>query len=223
MQIKEIFNGVYSLDGKLATKSLTPGHRVYTERLITAKGGEYRDWDIFKSKLAGAIKKGLTQLPIQNGTLVLYLGASTGTTASHISDIVGMDGGIYAVEFAQRSMRELIKLCETRKNILPIFADANKPELYKEELGQEKVDVLYQDVAQPNQSEILIKNAKAYLKKGGYAMLCIKSQSIDVTQAPEESYRQVLAHLEQNGFKTLQTLILDPYDKDHMFWFGILL
>jgi len=222
MQLTEVFQGVYSFDGQLATKNLAPGVRVYTERLFTAQGGEYREWDIYKSKLAGAIKKGLIELPIKPNSLVLYLGASTGTTPSHVSDIVGEEGGVFAVEFAQRSMRELLRLCESRPNVLPIFADANQPQLYKEHLNNEKVDVLYQDVAQPNQSEILIKNAKAYLKSGGHAMLCIKSQSIDVTATPESSYKKVIAHLEQNGFTTLQTLILDPYDKDHMFWHGIM-
>jgi fibrillarin-like pre-rRNA processing protein len=220
MQINKVFDGVYSIDSKLATKNFCPGVHVYTERLISTNDSEYREWDIYKSKLAGAIKKGLKELPIKPNSLVLYLGASTGTTVSHVSDIVSKDGGVFAVEFAQRSMRDLIRMCEKRKNVLPIFADANKPQEYKEYLQEEKVDVLYQDVAQPNQAQILIKNADEYLKKDGHAMLCIKSQSIDVTQSPQKSYEQTIDQLTSAGFKTLQTLILDPYDKDHMFWYG---
>ncbi|MFA5108095.1 MAG: fibrillarin-like rRNA/tRNA 2'-O-methyltransferase [Candidatus Micrarchaeia archaeon] len=215
----QIFEGVYQANNRFYTKSFAPGTRVYGERILEYDNEQYREWDIFKSKLAGAIKKGLKSLPIKPGSLVLYLGASTGTTPSHVSDIVGQDGGVFAVEFAQRSMRDLVKICEQRKNMLPIFADANQPQLYSEYIN-EKVDVLYQDVAQPNQAEILVKNANAYLKSGGEAMLCIKSQSIDVTQTPEESYRQTLEILEKANFETLQTLILDPYDKDHMFWHG---
>ncbi len=34
---------------------------------------------------------------------VLYLGAASGTSVSHVSDIVGPDGSVYAVEFSHRS------------------------------------------------------------------------------------------------------------------------
>lgn len=219
--IEEVFPSVYLVDHMLSTKSFAPGTRAYGERLLNVEETEYRQWDLYKSKLAGAIHKGLNELPIEPGSLVLYLGAASGTTVSHISDIVGEGGGIFAVEFAQRSMRDLFKLCENRKNILPIFADANKPELYKEEIGDEKVDVLYQDVSQPNQAEILIKNANAYLKEGGHALFCIKSQSIDVTQDPKKTFRIEVEKLEAKGFETIQTILLDPYDRDHMFWHGV--
>lgn len=220
MALEEIFSGVYRLNGTLATKNLAPGKRVYGERLFTHNGTEYRHWDVYKSKLAGAIAKGLKSMPVKSGSMVLYLGAATGTTVSHISDIVGEDGAVFAVEFAQRSMRDLLRLCESRQNILPIFADARQPQQYEEHLQGEKVDLLYQDVAQPDQAEILIKNADKYLKDGGEAMLCIKSQSVDVTVAPELTYKKLVAQLEAAGFTTIQTLILDPFDKDHMFWHG---
>ena len=100
MECRQIFSSVYSLDGKLATKNLAPRHRVYGEKLVECDGTEYRMWDLFRSKLAGAIVKGLSHVPIQPGSLVLYLGASTGTTPSHVSDIVGEEGAVFANEFA---------------------------------------------------------------------------------------------------------------------------
>src|SRR5919199_4845942 len=79
------------LDGQrqLATLNLVEGNSVYGEKLVRQKGIEYRVWDPYRSKLAGAIKKGLNNLPIKKSMRVLYLGASTGTTVSHVSDIVG--------------------------------------------------------------------------------------------------------------------------------------
>ena len=216
-KVVEIFPGVFRVGNMLATKNLVPGKKVYGERLVKADGIEYRQWDLYRSKLAGAIAKGLNELPIKPGSLVLYLGAASGTTVSHVSDIVGEDGGVFAIEFAQRPMRDLLALCEARKNVLPIFADARKPQDYAEHLGGEKADALYQDVAQPDQAEIFVANAKAYLKKEGQGMLCIKSQSIDVTQSPEKSYGQVIAKLEAEGLEIEEAFALDPYDKDHMF------
>ena len=146
---------------------------------------------------------------------MLYLGASTGTTISHLSDIVGDEGEIYAVEISAQPLKSLIKLCERRENIIPIHADARHPEEY-EEVGE--VEVLYQDVAQPDQDEILIENAKRFLKKGGIAMICIKSQSIDVTKSPNEVFKSVISNLENSGiFEVVEKMKLEPYDKDHMF------
>lgn len=209
----EIFGGVYS-DGKLLfTKNKIPGKKVYDERSIKIKGVEYRGWDPFRSKLAGAIRKGLQTFPFAKGCKVLYLGASTGTTVSHLSDIVGDEGEIYSVEFAPHCMQLFIKNTEGRENIIPILADANKPTEYKD-VGA--VDVIYEDVAQPNQAEIMNKNADAFLKKGGIAMITIKSQSIDVTRKPDETFAIVIKELETH-FEVLEKMKLEPFDKDHLF------
>ena len=218
MQIKELFNGVYLIDGKLATKNLVRTKRVYNEKLFEINGIEYREWDVYKSKLAAAIKKGLRHFPFKVDSIVLYLGASSGTTVSHLSDI-STKGKIFAVEFAQRPMRDLLELCKIRENIFPIFEDANHPQNYYLDI-KSKVDIIYQDVAQPNQAEILLKNSKYFLEKDGQVFLCIKSQSIDVLQPPQNIYQQTILFLESNGFKTIQKINLEPYDKDHLFWHG---
>jgi len=219
MQLKELFEGVYLIDGKLATKNLVKSKKVYNERLFQIDGVEYREWDIYKSKLAAAIKKGLKSFPFNKDSIVLYLGASSGTTVSHLSDII-LNGKIFAVEFAQRPMRDLLELCKLRENIFPIFEDANHPEKYYLDI-KSKVDIIYQDVAQPNQAEILLKNSNYFLEKNGQVFLCIKSQSIDVLQSPQKIYNQTISFLELNGFKTIQKINLEPYDKDHLFWHGI--
>ena len=50
---------------------------------------EYRVWNPFRSKLAAAILGGVDQIHMPPGSKVLYLGAASGTTVSHVSDIVG--------------------------------------------------------------------------------------------------------------------------------------
>lgn len=50
---------------------------------------EYRAWNPFRSKLAASIVGGVGDIHIKPGSKVLYLGAASGTTVSHVSDIVG--------------------------------------------------------------------------------------------------------------------------------------
>ena len=50
---------------------------------------EYRVWNPFRSKLAAAILGGVDKIHIKPGSKVLYLGAASGTTVSHVADIVG--------------------------------------------------------------------------------------------------------------------------------------
>jgi len=212
--MKEIFNGVFRVGKNIYTKNLTPGSRVYGEKLFVSAGVEYREWDPTRSKLSAAILNGLTTLPIRSGSVILYLGISAGTTASHISDIIGKDGLIYGVEFAERMMRELIPVSEKRKNIIPILADARKAEEYS---WIEKTDLIYVDVADPQEMEIFIRNAKMFLKPNGFGMIAIKSQSIDVTKSPEVIYKQEINKLKKAGFAVEEQIELSPYQGDHAF------
>ena len=213
------FSGIYWItleDGtrRLATKNLVPRRNIYGERLISFKGIEYRLWDPFRSKLAAAILKGVTTVPIQEDNKVLYLGAASGTTASHISDIVREKGHVYCVEFAARTMRELINnVCTFRSNMTPILEDARMPEKYA--MFVEKVDAIYCDIAQPEQAKVLADNSELFLKENGWTMLAVKSQSIDVTKKPVEVYRQEVNVLKSRGFAIKEFVQLEPYDKAH--------
>jgi len=213
------FPGIYwaiTEDGsrKLATKNLAPGKTVYGERLIRFKGVEYRLWDPYRSKLAAAILKNLKTVPIKPGDKVLYLGAASGTTASHVSDIIGEKGHVYCVEFAARAIRELVNnVCAFRSNMSPILKDARMPERYA--MIVEKVDDIYCDIAQPEQAKILADNAQLYLKSNGWIMLAIKAQSIDVTKEPSEVYKREIEILKERGFEIKEVVHLEPYDKAH--------
>lgn len=213
------FAGIFwtTLEGgttKLATKNLAPSVSVYGETLVRDDGTEYRTWDAYRSKLASAILKNLRNLPIQRDATVLYLGSASGTTASHVSDIVEDSGRVYCVEFAQRSMRELIdSLCQHRSNVYPILSDARLPEKYKTMVRT--VDVIYSDVAQPEQAKILADNADLFLKPKGSALIAIKSRSVDVTMEPSDVFKQEIAILRGRHFDVVQTVRLEPYEKDH--------
>ncbi|MEM3364281.1 MAG: fibrillarin-like rRNA/tRNA 2'-O-methyltransferase [Candidatus Micrarchaeia archaeon] len=209
---KSSYYGVYEIDGKIATLSLDPGVRVHGEQIVKEDGKEYRVWDPKRSKLGAAMMKGLKTWPFREGVKVLYLGAAAGVTVSFISDIIGEDGRIYAVEFSPECMKDLLLRCENRKNIWPVLADARLPQKYSY-VGV--VDVLFEDVAQPDQDRILIENSR-YLKKNGIAMIAVKSQSIDVTLKPQEVYRRVLSNL-GGTFEILESFELDPYEKHHLF------
>ena len=128
---------------------------------------------------------GLQEFPFHDKSSVLYLGVSTGTTISHISDIVGPKGMIFGVEHSSRVARDFLdRVAVYRKNIVPIIQDAKRPDQYFSVFT--KVDVVYVDIAQPEQTKIAIDNCKMYLKKGGFLFLVIKTRSIDVTKAPKK-------------------------------------
>jgi len=199
---------------RLATKNLAPGVTVYGEKLVRNGENEYRTWDAYRSKLAAAILKNLNVLPLKKNVSVLYLGSASGTTASHVSDIVEEGGYVFCVEFAQRSMRELVdSLCQHRANVYPILSDARMPEKYKTLVTP--VDVIYSDVAQPQQSKILADNSDVFLKPSGYVLIAIKSRSIDVTMEPPDVFKQEIEVLNERDFEIIQTIRLEPYDKDH--------
>ena len=199
---------------KLATRNLVAGRAVYGEFLVKHEAIEYRVWDAYRSKLAAAIMNGLETVPIQPDHSVLYLGAASGTTASHVSDIVGEKGHVYCIEFAARSIRELVdNVCAYRANMSPILADARLPESYASLVG--KVEHIYCDIAQPEQAKVLADNADMFLIPEGWVMLAVKAQSIDVTKEPSEIYRQEISVLKARGFRIRQVVNLEPYDKAH--------
>lgn len=207
--------GVYFGEGRhlfIATKALVR-ESVYGEDLIREGSDIYRVWDPTKSKLGAGITKGLSQIGIKPGSKVLYLGCASGTTVSHVSDLVGEEGFVYGLDFAPRVMRDFTFLAEKRKNILPIMDDANHPERYKDLIGD--VDVVFQDVAQKNQLEIFLKNCDMFLKSGGFGLLSVKARSVDVTKRPDDIFKNIAIEL-QKKMVIVDQRKLDPFEKDHI-------
>jgi fibrillarin-like pre-rRNA processing protein len=207
-------NNVFSFitrDGskRLVTKALVPG--LQGEKTIKVGNVEYRIWDPYHSKLAALIIKG-AKIPLKNDSAVLYLGAANGTTVSHVSDIVS-EGTVFAVEFSPRTMKDLIRISTIRKNLIPILADARHPDAYRNMVTE--VDMIYQDVAQREQAEIMIRNAELFLKKGGCLVLIIKTKSIDSVKNTDEVSRTEITKL-GGLFKVIGTMNLEPFHSDHV-------
>ncbi|CAE7843372.1 Fib, partial [Symbiodinium sp. KB8] len=183
--------GVFIARGKedaLVTLNMNPGKQVYGEKLVKDPNNagekiEYRVWNPFRSKLAASILGGVEGIWMGPGKKVLYLGAASGTTVSHVSDIVGPEGVVYAVEFSHRSGRDLINMAKSRTNIVPIIEDARHPLKYR--MLVDMVDCIFADVAQPDQARIVALNAHYFLKAGGHFVISIKANCIDSTVAPE--------------------------------------
>ncbi|WP_276956045.1 fibrillarin-like rRNA/tRNA 2'-O-methyltransferase [Methanobrevibacter woesei] len=204
---------IYLKDNQLATENLVVGTSVYGEQLIKSDDKEYRLWNPTRSKLAASLLNGMEKLDIPENSKVLYLGASTGTTVSHISDII-KDGLIYAVEFSPVTAKKLVRLANQRTNIAPILGDATKPKEYLNIV--EKVDLVYCDVAQPTQTELFVKNMNIFAKEDGKGLLMLKARSIDVVQKPKKIFKEEEKKLKEKGFTVLEKIKLEPYEKDHI-------
>ncbi|PIZ52137.1 fibrillin [Candidatus Woesearchaeota archaeon CG_4_10_14_0_2_um_filter_33_13] len=203
---------IYEDRKRIYTKSILPGKTHFEERTTRDGKEEYREFDPTRSKLAATITKGCTNIGLRKGDVVLYLGASHGYTCSFVSDIVGKEGLIFGLDPAPRVVRDLVFLSELRQNIVPILADANHPDQYTDKVCQ--ADIVYQDIAQKNQSEIFIKNCNLFLKKGGYGLLAIKARSIDISKKPKDIFVKIRQELEKI-FTVIDYRFLDPFEKDH--------
>jgi len=213
--------GIFIAKGKeslLVTKNLVPGESVYGEKRISIEtpGGEkteYRIWNPFRSKLAAGVLGGLDDIFIAPGRKVLYLGAASGTSVSHVADIVGPEGNVYAVEFSHRSGRDLIGMAKKRTNVIPIIEDARFPAKYRMLLPM--VDVIFADVAQSDQARIVALNAHQFLKNGGHVVISIKANCIDSTAPADAVFAEEVKRLQKEMFKPLEQITLEPYERDH--------
>lgn len=220
------FPGVYIIRGKedmIATKSIAPGESVYQEKKVAVAEGdvkiEYRVWNPYRSKIAATVLGGVDELGIRPGCKVLYLGAASGTTVSHVADIVGLEGTVYAVEFSERSGRDLVNMAKRRINVVPIVDDARHPMRYR--MLVPMVDVLFADVAQRDQARILALNAQHYLKNGGRFLISIKANCIDSTVEPSVVFEREIETLKELGFSPEEMITLEPYEVDHAAVSGI--
>lgn len=210
MQALDFTDRVLEDRGRLYTASLCPGKRIYGERLIVKDGVEYREWDPRRSKLSAYLTVGGRQFPLEKDNRVLYLGASSGTTPSHVADICA-DGKVFCVEFAQRMFRDLVRTCETRPNMMPILGDATQPEEYA--MFADDIDVVYQDVAQKRQAEIACLNMDRF--KAGWGMVAVKAKSEDVTADEASIFRMSQKVIRDHGFEIVDAVSIEPYEKSH--------
>jgi fibrillarin-like pre-rRNA processing protein len=183
----------------------TRGTPVYGE----PTDGEWRAWDARRSKLGAMLSLGMETGLVGDDT-VLYLGAASGTTVSHVADFAGPT---YAVEFAPRPARDLLDVAESRPNLFPLLADARKPETYAH-VVESGVDAVIQDVATRGQATVACRN-RTFLRDDGRLVLAVKARSEDVTADPEDVFAGTLDALERE-YEVLTTERLDRYHEDHL-------
>jgi len=212
--MKEIFPGVFQIENKLATTNPVKDYRPFSEEIVSKDKKQYRVWDPTRSKFAAAITNGIKEFPLKEGTKILYLGIAHGYSASFLSNIIGNDGIIYGVEFSDRCFKKLLPITEKYKNIVPILEDARFPKRFS---IYEKVDVICEDIADRDLTNVAILNCKEFLKKNGYLLLSIKARSIDVVANPKQVVKEEIKKLENAGFTIIDWKMLDPYEKDHGF------
>ena len=183
----------------------TRGEPVYGE----PTDGPWRLWDAGRSKLGATLELGL-DTGLVGGESVLYLGAASGTTVSHVADFAGPT---YAVEFAPRPARDLVAVADGRPNLFPLLKDARKPETYAHVVESE-LDVLVQDVATRGQARVAARN-RQFLRDDGRLLAAIKARSEDVTRDPDAVFEDVLGEL-RDTYEILETARLDRYHDDHL-------
>ncbi len=205
--------GVHDMRGLIWTRSKVRGRKIYGEPLRPFQGKEYRAWNPRRSKMAALIRKDPKTPWLDPSRDVLYLGASTGTTVSHVSDMLRGDAKVIAVEFSARSMRDLLWNMEGRTNTVPVLDDAGKPENYGAFIDR-AVGALVQDVAQRHQVDIFLRNMQ-YLHKDGIGFLFVKARSIDVAKPVKQIYADVEKRLQEAGVTIVRQVDLDPFEKDH--------
>jgi len=206
------YYGVYSDGEHFYTKNALPGVAVYGELLLRQDNVEYRRWNPMRSKLCALLHKNLKNFAFGEKTDVLYLGAATGTTLSHISDI-SRNGRIYAVEISKTPFISLLNLAEMRNNIFPLLIDGAKTYAYAPIV--QKVDVIYQDIAQKNQVDLFVNAVKTFLRPNGTAYLILKAPAIDSTKKVEEVMESCITQIESSSLNIIESLMLEPFDAEH--------
>ncbi len=188
-------------DERLATRGTT----VYGE----PTDGDWRCWDANRSKLGAALELGM-DVGLAPEATVLYLGAASGTTASHVADVAGPT---YAVEFAPRPAADLLDVAADRERLFPLLKDVRYPERYGH-VVEADCDLIVQDVATRDQGAVATRNAR-FLAGDGRLFLAVKARSEDVTASPEAVFDRVLDDLATH-YDVLATERLEPYHDDHL-------
>jgi len=221
---REIVPGFRKQGRAIWTLNATPRKNVYGETLLRTDEGEWRRWDPSRSKLGAALVltanhvSDLLPLP---GTQVLYLGAGHGTTISHLHDILcGEDnnrrGRIVAVDLAPRCLRDLNHLAHSRPGLVPLLADARRHAIVGA-IQPQRVDWLFQDVAQASQVDIFISACKRFLNKGGSGLFSLKAASERWDEDGERAmFEKVADVLLNSGMEIVEQIDLAGYEDNHM-------
>ncbi|KAH8382618.1 hypothetical protein KR009_004409, partial [Drosophila setifemur] len=188
------------------------------QRIISdfrGKRCEFRSWSPFQSKLAAGIMGGVRNLHLRGGCKVLYLGAGFGRTVSHIADIIGESGLVYAVEQGPWAERQLAGLAVRRPNVVPVIEDATMPYKYRQQVPA-GVDLIFCDLPQVDQVRSLMLNARHFLAFGGHFVTFVRVKGSGQEMIAAESER-----LRQNHLEPLEHYFLEPYKPGYALVVGV--
>lgn len=211
--------GVFIAKGKidkLCTKNMTPGKILYPgDKIVSFRNEdeiqvEYRIRNPSKSDLAALILRGVNDIGIKPGSKVLYLGAACARTVSHVSDIVGPNGLVYAAESSNYA--NLVSVAVNRSNVVPIIEDPSDPDKYLRVVVT--VDVILSDLLHRDRVEILISNASHFLKDEGRFVLSLKGDARNPSYFRLFGYRN---SLDRHELKVLEELTVE---RDHQYFIG---
>ena len=215
MKLKEdvIFWVTIRNEKKLATLSNVSTNQDYKENLVEMNGKYYSIWNPHMSKIAAAIINGMEIFPILKKTKILYVDPNAEKTVKHISNIVGNNGKIFVVRDVMKNSKNLLEqIVKNRSNIFAIVPD-------KTNTGRltgmtEMMDVIYIDIAEHNQTEIIIQNCKNHLKIGGFLMLIVPTKNIDFANNPSKKNQEERKKL-QTSFDIIQEINLTDFFKEY--------
>ena len=216
--------GVRREGRSLWTRNAGRGLSVRGERRKTDSRVEWRVWAASKSKVAAALLRtsnNPSELLPETGSTCLYLGASYGSTVSHIHDHVCGSGNHHggqdvAVEISPRAMRELSTLAASRPGLVTVLGDARVPTQVTPFI-RGKADWIHQDLSIADQAQTFVKMSPAFLRPGGTGLLSLKAASERAAQGDDNS-RVAKAErlLEQSNLELLERIDLTGLEEQHV-------
>ncbi|XP_043065183.1 rRNA 2'-O-methyltransferase fibrillarin [Drosophila ficusphila] len=209
---------------QLLTRNTSSSTDDYGEQRIVSefrgKRCEFRAWSPFQSKLAAGIMGGAIDLHLKSGSKVLYLGAGFGRSVSHISDIVGESGMVYAVEQGPWAGRQLTALSSHRPNIVPVIEDATMPYKYRLEVPA-CIDIIFSDLPQADQARSLMLNARHFLVPGGYFVVYLHVANGNGVITSKEAFDPAKELLREHQLEPIEQVLLEPYKPGYALVVGV--
>lgn len=198
---------------ELWTEAVGDPPPVYGERWTEVSERRLRLFEPARSKLAAALVRGWTGDVPSVGESWLYLGAASGTTASHVADLVGPEGRVYAVERSLRPFARLLALSERWSTLRPILADARDPVEYASLVPP--VDGMYVDISQADQLDIALRNVELLARgEGTRVLIALKTASMG-RHRTASGHREFAERLLAEKVALFPSASLEPFHRGH--------
>lgn len=216
--------GVRREGRSLWTRNAVRGVSVRGERRKTDSRIEWRAWDPTRSKVAAALLRTTedpSKLLPQTGATVLYLGASYGSTCSHIHDqTCGAQnhhgGQVVAVEISPRAVRDLSELASIRPGLVPVLGDARQASQVAPYI-RSQADWLHQDLSIADQAETFVRMAGEFLRPGGVGLLSLKAASERSSDGDDASrFAKAERILQDSDLELLERIEISQLEEQHV-------